>query len=495
MSLTQKSEETDRSLRRGRIGVFGIVFFVVAASAPLVGMTGAVPVAIALGNGAAVAGAYLAVGIVLLLFSVGYAAMSQRVTNTGAFFAYVGRGLGRDAGIASSFVSILAYQAVQLAIYGFFGGLMEIQLGLMPWWAWALIAWLAVTALSLLSVDVGAKLLGVMLTLELAALVITGIVILVNGGPEGLDWGASFAPQNILVGGLTGTAGIAFAFAFASFIGFEATAIYGEESKEPKRVVSRATYLAVITITVVFALVAFAMVTGMGASGVIDKTLELSGGLEDPAAVLFTLASQYVGPWMATVMSILVLTSLFAGLLAFQNAASRYYFALGRGEVLPRSIGTVNKLGAPMRASIVTSVVAALVIVVFAIAGLDGILNMFFWFSGMAVLAIVLMEILVCIAVIVYFRRNKGEENVFQTIIAPVLALIGLIVGEYLLMSRFGLLAGTVLPGVDPSVDAWGLDVLGWVLVLLPFALLVLGFIVAKTRRNVNEDLLKDIVS
>lgn len=245
----------------------------------------------------------------------------------------------------------------------------------------------------------------------------------------------------------------------------------------------------------VFALVSFAVVTGMGASGVIDRTLELSAGLEDPAAVLFALAAEYVGPWMATVMSVLVLTSLFAGLLAFQNAAGRYWFALGRGGVLPSSLGTVNKPGAPMRASILTSVIAAIVIVIFAIVGFDGIGHMFFWFSGLAVLAIVLMEILVCIAVIVYFRRNKGEENVFQTIIAPVLALIGLIVGEYLLMSRFGLLAGTVLPGVDPSVEAWGLDALGWVLVLLPFALLVIGFIVAKVRKNVNEDLLKDIVS
>lgn len=48
------------SLKKGRLGVFGIVFFVVAASAPLVGMTGAVPVAMVLGNGAATPGAYLA---------------------------------------------------------------------------------------------------------------------------------------------------------------------------------------------------------------------------------------------------------------------------------------------------------------------------------------------------------------------------------------------------------------------------------------------------
>ena len=98
----------DERLAPNRLGIAGIVFFVVAAAAPLVGMTGAVPVAIVLGNGAAAPGAYLAVGIVLLVFSVGYAAMSGRVSNTGAFFAYVGRGLGVIPGVGSAFVSLLA---------------------------------------------------------------------------------------------------------------------------------------------------------------------------------------------------------------------------------------------------------------------------------------------------------------------------------------------------------------------------------------------------
>ena len=85
MASTTSSGE----LKKGRLGVLGIVFFVVAASAPLVGMTGAVPVAMLVGTGSAVPGTYLAVGLTLLLFSVGYSAMSSRVTNTGAFFAYV----------------------------------------------------------------------------------------------------------------------------------------------------------------------------------------------------------------------------------------------------------------------------------------------------------------------------------------------------------------------------------------------------------------------
>lgn len=505
MDHTQIREEptSKSSLRSGRLGIIGIVFFVVAAAAPLVGMTGAVPIAIVLGNGAAAPGAYLAVGLTLLLFSVGYAAMSQRVTNAGAFFAYIGRGLGRHLGLGAAFVSLIAYIGIQLAIFGFFGGLMAGQMAALgvdlPWWVWTLAAWLLVTALSLASVDIGAKVLGVLLVLELASLVITAIAILADGGPEGYDFAASFSPSAILVGGLAGSAGIAFAFAFASFIGFEATAIYGEESKNPKRAVPRATYLAVGLITTLFAVTAFALVTGMGASSVVEKTVEFStvdgAPLADPAGVLFTLATQYVGGWMATVMSVLVISSLFAGTLAFQNAAARYVFALARGGVLPRRLGGTNDQGAPQRGSLTTSVIAGIVIVTFIVAGLDPVLNMFYWFSGVAVVAIVLIEALVCVAVIAFFRRNRDGENIFTTTIAPIAAMIGLLIGEYLLMSRFGLLAGTTAEGVDPAATSWGLSPLGWTLVLLPFAVLLVGWLLSHLRRPENEEFVRDELS
>ena len=356
--LQPAPEQTEESaLHSGRLGVLGIVFFVVAAAAPLVGMTGAVPVAIVVGNGAAAPGAYVVAGIVLLLFSVGYAAMASKVTNVGAFFAFVGRGLGIIPGVGSAFVSLVAYLAVQLAVYGFFGGVVTAQMadkvGIhWKWWVWTLIAWAVVTALSALSVDVGAKLLGVLMTLELLSLLITATAVLVSSKkPDGIDFGASFAPSNIFVGGLASTAGIAIAFAFASYIGFEATAIYGEESKDPHKTVPRATYLAVIAITVIFGYTAFGIVTGLGHTQVVDQTASLSSvgdvPLVNPANVLFSVADTYVGSWMSNLMSWLVISSLFAGLLAFQNSAARYFYAMGRAGVLPRSLDRVNDRGAP----------------------------------------------------------------------------------------------------------------------------------------------------
>jgi amino acid transporter len=494
----------DTSLAKGKLGVLGIVFFVVAAAAPLVGMTGAVPVAMLAGNGAAAPGAYLVVGLILLVFSVGFSAMTNKVTNAGAFFAYVGRGLGTHLGVGSAFASIVGYVTIQLAIYGFFGGLLQLQmqpLGVdLPWFVWSGIAWLLVSALSLLSVDVGAKVLGTLMILELTSLVVTAVAILVHGGPEPIDLAASFSPTNIFVGGFAGGAGIAIAFAFASFIGFEATAIYGEESKDPKRTVPRATYWAIGIITVLFALVSFAMVDGMGASKIIDEVVARSSvddvPLANPAGVLFSLASTYVGPWMADLMGWLVISSLFAGLLAFQNATSRYFFAMGRGGVLPKAFGKVNGRGAPQAGVILTSALAAIVMIIFAAAKLDPIANLFFWMSAVTAIAIILVEIMVSIAVVAYFMKNAGA-NIWQGKVAPIVAAVGLALGEYLLMSRFNLLAGTAPAGVDPSLpeSAWQLSTLGWVLVLLPFIAVIAGYVLSVFQKSENNELVKDILS
>lgn len=502
MSALPKAEE--KTLRKGRLGVVGIVFFVVAASAPLVGMTGAVPIAMLAGNGAAAPGAYLAVGIVLVLFSVGYTTMSHKVTNTGAFFAYVGKGLGVKAGVASAFISIVGYVTIQLAIYGFFGGVVTAQMSAigmdLPWYIWALIAWALVTGLSLLSVDVGAKVLGGLMILEVLSLLITGVAILINGGPEGWNLAASFSPDKIFAGGFGGGAGIAIAFAFASFIGFEATAIYGEESIDPKRAVRRATYWSIGIITGLFAIVAFAMVTGMGATNIIDEVVQRSSidgvPLADPAAVLFSLATEFVGPWMATVMSWLIVSSLFAGLLAFQNATARYFFAMGRGGVLPARFTHTNKAGAPQTGVILVSAIAAVVIVIFAIAGLDPVLNLFYWMSAITAIAIILVEILVSIAVIAYFQKQR-EGGVWQTKIAPALSIVGMVLGEYLLMSHFNLFAGTAPDGVDPSLpeSAWLLSPLGWFLILLPFAAAVAGYVLASFQKTETKELTADILS
>jgi amino acid transporter len=494
-------ETKSTSLKKGTLGLFGIIFFVVAAAAPVAGMTGAFPVAIGIGDGAGAAGMFVAVGIVLLLFSVGYATMSHYVTNTGAFFAYVGRGLGIVPGVGSAFVSTLAYLTIQWGVLGFLAGQLDIYMQTkfsfdIDWWIYAIILIVIVWVLSAMSVDIGAKVLGVLLIIEIIALLVLAFSILFQGGADGIDLGASFNPSNIFAGGLTGGAGIAFAFALASFIGFEATAIYGEESKDPKRTVPRATYISVVFITVLFGLVGLALISGLGAEGVVDKVFAVTAiddvPLSDPSAVLFSLSTSFVGSWLTELFSVIVLTSLFAAMLAFQNSAARYLFSMGRAGVLPKKLDKVNGRQSPMVATTVVSIFAILLVIAGIIFAWDPILNIFYWFGAVAVIAIVLTEILVSLSVIVYFRRTKEDTRAWHTLIAPILAIIGLVIGEYMLMSRFNLFSGTASGEGGP----WEMNTTGWILVLLTFVVFIVGLIVGAARKNKeNYDAVRNFVS
>jgi amino acid transporter len=494
-------ETKSTSLKKGTLGLFGVIFFVIAAAAPVAGMTGAFPVAIGIGDGAGAAGMFVAVGIVLLLFSVGYATMSHYVTNTGAFFAYVGRGLGIVPGVGSAFVSTLAYLTVQWGVLGFLSGQLDIYMQTkfsfdIDWWIYAIVLIAIVWVLSAMSVDIGAKVLGVLLLIEIVALLVLAFAILFQGGASGIDLGASFSPANIFEGGLTGGAGIAFAFALASFIGFEATAIYGEESKDPKRTVPKATYISVIFITALFGLVGLALISGLGAEGIVDKVVAGTAiddvPLSDPSAVLFSLSTSFVGSWLTELFSIIVLTSLFAAMLAFQNSASRYLFSLGRAGVLPKKLDKVNSRQSPMAATTVVSIFAILLVIAGIIFAWDPILNIFYWFGAVAVISIVLTEILVSLAVIVYFRRTKEDTRVWNTLIAPILSIIGLVIGEYMLMSRFNLFSGTASGEGGP----WEMNTTGWILVLLTFVVFIVGLIVGAARKNKeNYDAVRNFVS
>ena len=77
-------------LRAGRLGALAIAFFVISAAAPLTGMAGGAPFAMLLGNGSGVPTSYLLVTLLMLVFAVGYVAMSRHHTSSGAFYAYIG---------------------------------------------------------------------------------------------------------------------------------------------------------------------------------------------------------------------------------------------------------------------------------------------------------------------------------------------------------------------------------------------------------------------
>jgi amino acid transporter len=416
-----------------------IVFFVIAAAAPLTGMLGIIPVAIRLGNGAGVPGAFVVAGVILLIFSVGYAAMSRQVVNAGAFYAYLARGLGQSFGVGGAFVAIASYTTMQVGVYalfGFFAALIVNPLVALhlPWFAYSAVAIALVQFLGMRKLDLNGLVLGLFITAEMGILLALSLsIVLHGGGPEGFNL-RPFAPREVF----SGHPGIAIMFALASFVGFEATAIYGEESRNPKRTVPLATYAAVSIIMVFFAFTTWAIISSYGVDHVV------AAAFADPGNFWFAKSDAYLGVIGTGIMRALLLSSIFACLLAFHNTITRYLYALGREGLLWGFLAGIHpRFQSPYKASYAQTGCAVAGVLGSVLTRADPLTVIFSWTSAFATIGIVGLQFLVSAAVIVFFRRSGLDKRVWNTMVAPVLGMSGLGYALYLLVVNLPALSGS----------------------------------------------------
>jgi amino acid transporter len=281
-------------------------------------------------------------------------------------------------------------------------------------------------------VDVNGKVLSVLLLTEIAIVVVFDIADLINPATSGYSLDV-FAPANLFGPGL----GAVIAICIASFAGFESSVVFSEETKDPRRTVPIATYVALAVISGLYALSSWAMTVPIGS----DKIVATSR--EQGPTLLFNLAGQHLGSTIATIGSLLFVTSLFAALIAFHNTISRYVFALGRERVLPAVFGrTSHRTGAPVNGSVAQSVIGLVTIVIYAVFGLDPVVQLFFTVGSFGGLGLLLMLAATSLSVLVFFGRNPNEENAWRTRIAPGIASVLLVVVIVLVMANFDLVLG-----------------------------------------------------
>lgn len=450
MAATTQSTATQvSSLGKRRLGVPALVFMIIAASAPLTVVAGGVTSNFAVTGVLGIPVSFIVLGIILLVFAVGYTAMSQHVQNAGAFYAYVSRGLGKPAGIGAAWVALISYNAMQIGIYGMFGfataDFLATDLGMnIPWWVCALFGWAIVAILGVNKVDFSAKVLGIIVALEFLVVIIYDVLAL-REAPEGIS-AQSLEPTSLFTAGV----GAALAFSIAAFMGFESGAIYGEEVKDAKKTARRATLIAISIIGVFYAFSAWSMTIGEGPGAVIENSAD------GPGMVFGFLAGHTPG-WFVTLGNLLFITSLLAALIAFHNVVSRYLFSLGREGVLPAALAKTNpRTHAPMMGSLTQSALALLVLVVFAIAGRGAdvmfpVFTLFTWLTNTGAFGLVMLMALTSFAVIGYFRREAHGLSTWTTSVAPLLSGIALVVLFGAIVANFDVLIGLE----EASVLAW----------------------------------------
>ena len=459
-------------LRRGVLGVGAITFFVVSAAAPLGSLAGGFPVAMLLGNGAGIPATLCLVVLVLLCFSVGYTAMARHVTNAGGFYAFAAQGIGGVAGGSAAMVALLSYNALQIGIYGLFGtacaNLGQELFGIrLPWWSYAFAALLTIAVLGYRQLDLSVRILTGLVLVEYLGIVLLDVAILRAGGAEGVD--ALAFTSGAVFGG---SPAIGLLFCCAAFVGFEATTIYGEEARDPERTIPAATYVSVLLIGGFYAFSTWCMVVGAGA----DRLVASIAALRDPTNFIFVLSDGYAGAWFAAALRVLFVTSIFAGLLAFHNAVARYFYVLGREGLLPARLGAAHRrYGSPYAGSAAQTIIAAVVILCCAIAGLDPVLSLFSPLSNLGTLGIVCLMAVASLAVPVFFRRHPTDMSSIRTKALPVVSCVALSFIAILATVHFDILTGT------SRLLATGLPA------LIPVAACAGAVLAARLRRRAPE--------
>ncbi|MBU6311019.1 MAG: APC family permease [Actinomycetales bacterium] len=494
-------------LKAGAVGLTGVLLMAVANAAPITAMSFNVPIAIGYGNGIGASAGFLFATIVLTIFAIGFVAMARFITTAGAFYGFISHGLGQVWGMASGLIAAVAYIIFEASLIGGFAYFAS-EYVLKPyginlnWMIIALIGIIVIGVLTYYSITLAAGVLGVTLVCEVVLLLALGISVLFKGGPDGFMFGEIVPPQNAFVslqenafgtGVAAGVAAIGIFFAFWSWVGFETTAVYGEESKNPKRNVPIATLIAVVGLGIFYTFMSWMVVVGNGAA----QAVEVSAGAA-PVDLWLNLVDANLGNFMVLIYKILLVIGSFACAMAFHNAASRYIYALGRESAsgfLRRTIGAVNaKHGSPATASIVQSVITIVLCLAFllftnvyiegeAVPELIPYVNVYGLLALIGTAMILIVQTITSIAVIWYFwvkKVNKG--NVITTLLCPILGAAGMLYALYLLWNNRDFAAGLAADSL--------------VFRLMPvyiIALLVIGFGYALWVRAKRPDLYAEI--
>jgi amino acid transporter len=429
------TENTDRPRR---LGAPHLLFFVVAAAAPLGFSLGAIPLGIGRGGVGLPLGMILA-ACILGLFAAGYVAMAGHLDHPGGLYSFVREGLGGAPGTGASFLALAIYAIAATGTVGAFAVFADSAandlVGLdLPWWVWALFGTGAMASLGVLNIDLSAKVLGVMITLEVTILLVISFAVLFGGGSEaeGLT-AAPFAPRVLL----DGNVGTIFAVSLAAFAGFEATVLYSGDVLNRQRTIRRATIAALVGMALLYAFVSWAVIVAFGRAGA------EAAATANPTTMFFVAAETYIGTWIVKVLEVLVVSSWFASILAFHNATARYGAAMGRDGIISRWFGTQSKrFGSPWHASLAHSgFTLAMVLLTIALAG-DPYLDLYVLGSTPTVAGVPSLELAASIAVIAYFWRDRRGHRTVTVILAPALAALALAAIIAVLVDQLDLFTG-----------------------------------------------------
>ncbi len=415
MRTSPRHKKGSGELRHGVLGSSDAIAQSLALLA-LAFAVSAAPAAAAAAAGAAVPAAYVIAGVGSLCLASVIVRFTRRIAHAGGLYAYAVRGLGPQVGFVAGWMYAIAFAVgisfVLIISADFLSAVLAANTSIsLGWFPLFCILLALMMAIALADIRVSTRVQLVFAVIGVATIVALSIAIVAKGGAHGLT-ARPFDPRlSPSAHGLF----LAVVLAFTGFIGFEAAAVLGEETAQPRRVIPRAILGTVLAATVYFVFVSWAQAIGYGVGGA-------GAWAADPTA-LDTLSDRYVGHWFATLVDVVVVVDAFVAALAGVHLTARTLFAMGRDRGLPRVFALTTPRFRSPYVGIGASV--ALTLVLGATLGRHyGVITYFALMATTASLGILLVYALVAIAGMAFFwqvRHQRGERyNVLLDVVVPL---------------------------------------------------------------------------
>jgi len=371
--------------------------------------------------GAAVPLVYVLGGIASLCLGSVIIRFTRRMASSGGLYTYISRGLNPSAGFlggwlySMGFAAGISFVMVISAVYlsQAFTAHLHVHIG---WFPLFFIEMALMTVLALVDIRLSTRAQLIAAAIGAVAIIIGMIITLAKGGAAGI----SAQPLNPGHLGSVGNLFHGLVFAFGGYIGFEAAAALGEESKRPLESIPRAVLTAVIVGIVFYVFVTFALSIGFGVGGA-------GRWASDPTAY-DTIVTHYAGRGLATIVDFAVALDAFVASLAATVLVSRTLFAMGREGGLPRAFAWTHPRFRTPWVGIIASIVLTLVLVTWLAYFTYDPLTYFGFMATAATFLLLGTYMLVAAAGGLYFwrekRANGARYNPLLDLIAPVVAIV-----------------------------------------------------------------------
>jgi amino acid transporter len=451
MTATSVTGDRAPSLERDAIGLPEVLFQCITHMAP------AVATALSIGAATGFAGGLTPLAVLFAMIACLFTAysigqMARHLPSAGGMYTYVARGLGPFFGWLMAWAFALAEPLIApilLAAFGLFGAsFLSSYLGIggdfqYMWVVLAILCGLVLWWLIYRGVGISTRTGVVLGVIEIAIFVAVSAFLIVNAGSSNTlsvfipgDEGVKPAFQGMI-------------FCLLAFIGFEAAAPLGEETREPRRTIPRAVIWSTILVGAFYVFNYYAATVYFGPDRMATEFLGFNNG--DPWG---GMAEEVLGTLGGILVVFAIINSAFANANS-STAATRSLFAMGRGNLLPRFFAAVHPTHRTPVNAIHFQIILAIVV---AVAGgliltndpypASGPLNIYVFIGTMLGLLFAGMYIAVNVSVIGFFLRERRDEfNVIKHLLVPILGVIAMIPA---FMSVIG---GLTIPIVDVELS------------------------------------------